>query len=281
MTALAFDFGANWQAFSDARMTPERFQAAVQSLESLIGADELSGKSLLDVGCGSGLFSLAASAAGCARVVGVDVNPKCVQASRDNGERLRAMMAKAGTLEFRQGSALDAAAMRALGAFDIVYAWGSLHHTGAMWDAIRNSAACVSPGGMFTLAIYNAHWSCWGWKQIKRLYNLSPRPVRRLFNGVFAIVIGAAKWLVTRRNPFVKQRGMDFWYDVIDWLGGYPYEYASAAAIAAFLQPLGFVQKRCVPPEAPTGCNEFVFVRTGGPSGSSGTSRAGTQAGRA
>lgn len=257
---LAFDFGQNWQDFSDARLDQTRFQSAVASLDTLIGHANLKGKSFLDVGCGSGLFSLAAAAAGCARVTGIDVNPKCVQACTDNGKRLRESVRDAGTLDFRQGSALDPNFMRGLGTFDVVYAWGSLHHTGAMWDAIRNTAACVSPnGGVFTLAIYNTHWSCWGWKQIKRVYNLCPRPLRPMFNWSFAGVIGLAKWLVTRRNPFHKQRGMDFWYDVIDWLGGYPYEYASAGEIRTFVEALGFKLVRVTPPEAPTGCNEFVF----------------------
>lgn len=261
MKTLAFDFGQNWQEFSDARLDRPRFEAALASLDALIGHTNLYAKSFLDVGCGSGLFSLAAAAAGSAHVTGIDINPKCVKACTDNGERLRALFSASGTMTFKQGSALDTEFLRALGTFDVVYAWGSLHHTGAMWAAIRNVAGTVAPGGIFTLAIYNAHWSCWGWTQIKRFYNLCPRPLRVPINWLFAGVIGVAKWMVTGRNPFKKQRGMDFWYDVIDWLGGYPFEYATADAIKAFVEDLGFTQTKITPPEAPTGCNEFVFVR--------------------
>jgi 2-polyprenyl-6-hydroxyphenyl methylase/3-demethylubiquinone-9 3-methyltransferase len=66
---------------------------------------------------------------------------------------------------------------------------------------------------------------------------------------------------VTRRNPLDKERGMDFWYDVIDWIGGYPYEYATRQEIEAFVCAQGFTPQRFVAAQVPTGCNEFVFER--------------------
>jgi 2-polyprenyl-6-hydroxyphenyl methylase/3-demethylubiquinone-9 3-methyltransferase len=56
---------------------------------------------------------------------------------------------------------------------------------------------------------------------------------------------------------------MDFYYDVVDWVGGYPYQYASVAEIVQMLQELGFASVKVVPTEVPTGCNEFVFQRKG------------------
>jgi 2-polyprenyl-6-hydroxyphenyl methylase/3-demethylubiquinone-9 3-methyltransferase len=67
--------------------------------------------------------------------------------------------------------------------------------------------------------------------------------------------------LVTRTNPFYKERGMDFWFDVIDWVGGYPYEYASPKEVEQTIRDQGFLLQRYVPAQVPTGCNEFVFHR--------------------
>jgi SAM-dependent methyltransferase len=250
-----FDFGSNWQAFSAQLADDRRLEVAAESLQALLGPGALSGRSVLDVGCGSGLFSLAAAQLGATRVVGVDINPRCIAVSEQNRDRL----APRAAATFRQASALSPANLDALGQFDIVYAWGSLHHTGAMWDAIRNTAGRVAPGGSLVLAIYNQHWSSPAWRTIKWLYNQLPGFGQRILALIFAIIIYIAKFLVTRRNPLSKQRGMNFWYDVVDWVGGYPYEYATAHALTAFMQEQGFVLRRCIPAEVPTGCNELVF----------------------
>jgi 2-polyprenyl-6-hydroxyphenyl methylase/3-demethylubiquinone-9 3-methyltransferase len=151
--------------------------------------------------------------------------------------------------------------MEKLGLFDLVYAWGSLHHTGSMHEAITNTARAVAPGGTLILAIYNRHLTSSVWRGIKWFYNQVPSIIQRLMAVLFAGVIYVAKLAVTRRNPLEKERGMDFWYDVIDWIGGYPYEYASPAEIETFLRRLGFTLRTLVPAQVPTGCNEFVFER--------------------
>jgi 2-polyprenyl-3-methyl-5-hydroxy-6-metoxy-1,4-benzoquinol methylase len=265
VTALSFDFGRNWEAFSRAKVDAERLQDARRSLQQLVGTDNIEGHTFVDVGCGSGLFSIGAAQLGAARVVGFDVNATAVHVSNTNLRRLRGDLPE-GTSEprFCTGNVLDPAFLEDLGTFDVVYAWGVLHHTGAMWQAIRNAASLVKgEDGILVLALYNRHWTSFFWKQIKRLYNLSPHAVRRLLHYIFGALIYLGVWVTTRENPLHKERGMDFWYDVIDWLGGYPYEYAGAEAVVQFVHPLGFRVERVVRPRAPTGCNEFVFKRSG------------------
>ncbi|MBX0331031.1 class I SAM-dependent methyltransferase [Oscillochloris sp. ZM17-4] len=253
-----FDFGKNWQAFSSEHVDEGRIAVAARSLQALLGREELGGASVLDVGCGSGIFAIAAHRLGAGRVLGVDINPRSIDAS----ERNLARLAPGAPVTFRLGSALDRAAMDGLGQFDLVYAWGSLHHTGAMHDAITNTARLVAPGGTLVLAIYNRHITSPIWRGIKWLYNRVPGFVQRLMAIVFAGVIYLAKLAVTRRNPLEKERGMDFWYDVIDWVGGYPYEYASPAEVETFVQGLGLTLRSLAPAQVPTGCNELVFERT-------------------
>ncbi|MFC7649809.1 50S ribosomal protein L11 methyltransferase [Streptosporangium lutulentum] len=54
-----FAFGRNWKAF--AHLVDEtRVATAVDSLCAALGIEDLTGRTFLDVGCGSGLFSLAA-----------------------------------------------------------------------------------------------------------------------------------------------------------------------------------------------------------------------------
>ena len=261
MQSLAFDFGSNWKAFSEAKLSSARLEAAKQSLCASIGLDRIRGRSFLDIGCGSGLFSIAAAECGAARVFGFDINPISVKVADSNLLRLAPLLTASAMPSFCVGNSLDEEFLSGLGCFDIVYAWGVLHHTGAMWDAIRQVAGRVVPNrGVLVIAIYNRHWTSGMWKQIKRLYNLASKPCRALMNYLFGALIYLALWVTTGQNPLKKERGMDFWYDVIDWLGGYPYEYATVGEVVDCVRPLGLRLERVQRPRGWTGCNEFVFV---------------------
>jgi 2-polyprenyl-6-hydroxyphenyl methylase/3-demethylubiquinone-9 3-methyltransferase len=189
---LAFDFGSNWEAFSDAKLDARRLQSTVQSLRELIGTENVAGRTFLDIGCGSGLFSIAAALCGAARVVGFDINPTGIEVCKRNVARFADHVGLVTVPHFCVGSVLDNEFLSGLGVFDVVYAWGSLHHTGDMWQSIHNAASLVKPKeGTLIIAIYNRHWTSPVWKQIKFLYNLSSRPVRWLLNYLFGALIYA------------------------------------------------------------------------------------------
>lgn len=77
--------------------------------------------------------------------------------------------------------------------------------------------------------------------------------------GVLYPVIWLAKLAITGKDPKRKERGMDFYYDIVDWVGGYPYEYATIAEIEELCRPLALSLVRAIPANVPTGCNEFIF----------------------
>src|SRR5215204_3882636 len=175
--ADAFAFGRNWQRYVDRYLDPVRVEIAARSLQTLIGED-LTGKVFLDIGAGSGLFSLCAHQAGAAKVVSIDVDPDAVEACR----QLRASADSPPSWDVMEGSILDEAFISRLPQGDVVYSWGVLHHTGDMYAALRNAASLVRPGGLFCIAIYNRVTGRFldseRWWKIKRRYNHSPRPVQ-------------------------------------------------------------------------------------------------------
>ncbi len=252
-----FKFGENWASFSK-QLDEARIEEAMNSLTSLFGEDALKGKSFLDIGCGSGLFSIAAARLGARSVVGTDVDPISVTVSQANAMQ---WLKDPAAVSFCQLSALDAEQMDTLGQFDVVYSWGVLHHTGNMALALENAAKRVAPGGLFMIAIYNRHWSSGGWKVIKWLYNRVGRIGQKIIIWVFTPIIFVAKWLVTFRNPLKMRRGMDFVHNVVDWVGGYPYEYASAEDMSRRLAELGFASVEVRRANTPIGCNEFICKR--------------------
>src|SRR5215469_755596 len=156
-----FAFGRNWLNylghFGGLHGDPQdqkRVEAATKALREKL--PDLAGKRFLDVGCGSGLMSVAAQRLG-AQVHSFDYDP-------DSAECTKRMRLYVGDTKqpwpIEQGSVLDREYLARLGTFDVVYSWGVLHHTGNLWQACENVATLVSPGGTLFIAIYNDQ----GWR---------------------------------------------------------------------------------------------------------------------
>jgi 2-polyprenyl-3-methyl-5-hydroxy-6-metoxy-1,4-benzoquinol methylase len=261
-----FAFGRNWRAFIEL-VDDARVAAAVESLRRPLGVADLAGRRFLDVGCGSGLFSLAAHRLG-ARVRSVDFDVEAVAATAE----LRRRFAPHGDWTVEQGSILDSRFVAGLGRFDVVYAWGVLHHTGDLWRAMDMASCLVAPGGLLFLSIYNDQGFASGvWRRVKRRYNRSGPLTRRL------LIVASASYLACSRpvqklvrivlRPGVvpgrapRGRGMSAKHDLVDWVGGYPFEVARPEEVFGFLRDRGYELCHLKTCAGGIGCNEFVFRR--------------------
>lgn len=268
-TETRFDFGANWRNFVENSLNEKRVAHAVTSLRDFLRVEDLRGKTFLDIGSGSGLFSLAAHVMGAEHVTSFDYDPDSVTSTNEVKRRFGIPDDRWTVL---QGSVIDPAFMASLPDVDVVYSWGVLHATGRMWDAIDAAAAKVRPGGWFAFAVYNKVErfpdSSKMWWHIKRAYTRSPALGRRMMEGVY-ISHHVATRLITLRNPFPQmfdregsgRRGMDFLHDVRDWLGGFPHEYATTGEVFEHVRRrTGFHLDRLISWEG-NACNEFMFRR--------------------
>jgi 2-polyprenyl-3-methyl-5-hydroxy-6-metoxy-1,4-benzoquinol methylase len=259
-----FAFGNNWKQFL-AVLNEERIVEAERSLTEMLGDGALAEKSLLDVGSGSGLFSLAAMRLGAARVHSFDYDPESVACTH---ELKRRYFPNAENWTIERGNALDSDYVQSLGQWDVVYSWGVLHHTGDMWRALRNVSALVTEGGLLYISIYNDQgYLSRGWKAVKKVYNSSvvgKWTTLGVFVPYFALREAVGD-LVRRKNPlrgFRDQqgyRGMSRMYDWIDWLGGYPFEVARPDEVFGLYQTQGFALERLKTCGGKLGCNEFVL----------------------
>lgn len=257
---VRFAFGENWRRFSK-RLQPPDYLSAKESLENLI--PDLKGKTFLDIGCGSGLFSIAASGLGAQKVLGLDVDPEAVTTSEKLVQQISEWDAdvKKEAIEFRVESILGENIDSTQ--YDIVYSWGVLHHTGDMYRAFDVVKNLVAVNGTLVIAIYNKHFTSPIWKLIKYTYVKSPRFIKKIIVISVLLIKILAALIISRQNPFKRRRGMHYYTDIVDWVGGYPYEYASPDEVADFFESSGFKLTKLIRTKGFTGCNQFVFERVG------------------
>lgn len=252
MIPQTFTFGKNWQSYIKKYLNPDRIADSRKSLINFYGRKSFKGKTFLDIGCGSGLFSLAAYQLGATKIVSFDIDSDSVNCCR----HLRQLVGKPKFWQVLTGSILDQKLVKSIGTFDYVYAWGVLHHTGQMWQALKNTCQLTKEGGLLYLAIYNkaTDWRFYTdgrfgpssfWLKVKKWYSGSSAVVQSLVD-ITVISFLVLGYLLTGQNPrkkiqdHTKLRGMSWHTDIRDWLGGYPYEYATVTEIRRFVEKRNF-----------------------------------------
>ncbi|MEC4805584.1 MAG: class I SAM-dependent methyltransferase [Jaaginema sp. PMC 1080.18] len=261
-----FAFGKNWKRFLSV-LDDERIAEAEKSLKIMLNTENLSNKSFLDVGSGSGLFSLAARRLG-AKVYSFDYDPDSVACS----QYLKSLYyPNDRNWKISQGSILDNQYIELLGQFDIVYSWGVLHHTGHLWQALEQIKIAVARDGILYIAIYNDQgFYSKIWLKIKEVY--CSGAIGRFFVSAFMIpfyfILGAfVVDIVHLKNPigryreYKKRRGMSLFYDWFDWLGGLPFEVAHPESIINFFKKSNFDLKKIQFVGKKLGCNEYIFIK--------------------
>ncbi len=247
-----FRFGENWSHYLDNCLNDTVIEYAIEATKKFCGEENIQGKTFVDIGCGSGLFSLVAHRLGAKKILSLDIDENSVECCR----RLREAEGNPENWEITHGSILDESFVNSLGTYDFVYSWGVLHHTGNMWTAIDHAARLVKADGYMCIAIYNKSdgfniypdfrfGNSYMWLAEKKFYTSLPKFLQ-FFIDYLAMTALICFYLATFTNPFkqiknhINFRGMSWKTDIIDWLGGYPYEFATVAEIFLFLQKKGF-----------------------------------------
>ena len=264
-----FEFGKNWSQFLRL-LNEDRVKLAEESLLRLLEVDTLENKTFLDIGSGSGLYSLAARRLG-ARVHSFDYDSQSVSCTTELKSRY---FPEDGDWVIESGDALDQKYLKNLGKFDVVYSWGVLHHTGDMWNALHNASEMVQQNGFFYVSIYNDQGGpSRRILRIKKIYNLIPNGfkwiiwmpmlIKLWWRNTLRDLIQDGKLFSTWKNyAQVEARGMSAFTDVIDWVGGLPFEVAKPEEIFDFFTERNFALKRLKTCGGGIGCNEFVFKKS-------------------
>jgi 2-polyprenyl-6-hydroxyphenyl methylase/3-demethylubiquinone-9 3-methyltransferase len=263
-----FEFGKNWSNFLRL-LDDTRIAEAEDSLKQMLEVPDLKNKKFLDIGSGSGLFSLAARRLG-ANVYSFDYDPQSVACTKELRKRY---FPNDSRWIVDEASVLNREYISGLGKFDVVYSWGVLHHTGQMWQALENATLPVALGGKLFIALYNDTGSQSSrWKKIKHTYNrlpsglrlpftllvIAPEEAKSIVRSVIALKPGQ---YIRSWTQYDRRRGMSRWNDIVDWVGGYPYEVSTPDEVFDFYRAKGFTLTKLNCGRVGLGCNQFVFEK--------------------
>jgi 2-polyprenyl-6-hydroxyphenyl methylase/3-demethylubiquinone-9 3-methyltransferase len=253
---ITFSFGQNWSDYL-ATVAAQELEAARTDLAEWLGSANIERRTVLDIGSGSGIHALSFLTMDASSVRSFDIDPLSVLATRTLWERA----GKPAQWTISQGSVLESSFMETLGQFDIVYSWGVLHHTGAMWEALRNTCERVKPGGILFISLYAKGPRYAADLALKQKYNSASPLGKRLmeYRWIANLMYGR---LLNFQNPFKwnekKERGMNVYHDLIDWLGGLPYEVAGEDEVVVFCRKMNFILER-IKVKCEGACNIYVF----------------------
>lgn len=263
---MRFGFGKNWENYIKKHFSEERVAISQKHLLDFLKLDSLEGKYFLDIGCGSGLHSLAALRAGAAKIVSFDFDPDSVNTTN----MLKAYSGNPDHWTVMQGSVLDNQFLDTLEPADIIYSWGVLHHTGAMWQALDNVVPLAKKDGLLYIALYDhdihVNPTPEFWLEVKQRYNRSGWLAKKQMElwYIWTFILGkswrAAPGFIKRTFNYKQSRGMAFYTDVKDWLGGWPMEFAKRADVKQWAEKNGLDMLTMKTGEANT---EYLFKRSG------------------
>lgn len=264
---IRFGFGENWLEFEGGGVNEREIIHAKRSLQEWLNVDDLQGKTFLDIGSGSGLFSLAAREMGAEHVYSLDYDEQSVECTKRIS--MRETMPHTGSWTIERGNVLDRTYMKKFyNNYDIVYSWGVLHHTGNMMLALEQAGKCVKENGLLFISIYNDQGiESKIWTKVKKTYNQVSDKKKRMLLVLSSLYLYGYKQTVailksSKTKNMKTGRGMNVYTDLVDWVGGYPFEYATPEKIITFYLNRGFELKKLMAPGRKYGgCNQYLFVK--------------------
>ena len=256
---ITFSFGENWKDYLE-KSDEVSYTSAFNDINEWLGKENISGKRVLDIGCGSGIHSAVYHQLGAGELVSLDYDKNSVEATTTFWKRA----GSPSNWKVLHGSVLDAEFIKSLGTFDIVYSWGVLHHTGDMLNAIANCMATVKQGGLCWISLYVKGPNYERDLKRKKDYNKASTPIKKWMEFKYFIYPLMRDRLRHSKNPFAwnerKERGMYVYYDIVDWLGGLPYEVASQEEIESLITKNNFTLKKIkLYPEG--SCHIYLFQK--------------------
>ncbi|MDC0647991.1 class I SAM-dependent methyltransferase [Candidatus Pelagibacter sp.] len=249
-----FKFGKNWKLFLKG-LESKQIQISKKALLKFKQNINLENRSFIDIGSGSGLSSLIAKQLG-AKVTSIDVDIECIECTKFLKNKF---YKDSKDWDIKKLSILNTKNIKKMNKFDYVYSWGVLHHTGNLKKALKNTESLCRKNGFIHLALYNDQGKkSKRWKMIKKIYIKNNFIVKKLIELIFSPFFLLRPFL---KNHKIRKRGMTNYIDMVDWLGGYPFEPSKPEEIFNFFINKNYTLVNLYTCGPGHGCNEFLFKK--------------------
>ncbi len=171
-------------------------------------AEEVGGRSVLDAGCGTGIFSIIFANHGAERVTGIDISEGSLGTARTLKQRFgleNVLFQRQDMLELPFADA----------SFDIVWAWGTVHHTTDPYRAIDQLIRVLKPGGSLLLAVYTRTRLTFVHEIIRNILIRTPRRTWTFLSKVMAFFLAPVVFFFKKREK--SRRGEKLEELILDW----------------------------------------------------------------
>jgi ubiquinone/menaquinone biosynthesis C-methylase UbiE len=207
------------------------YEASEKHWALFYSAEEVRQKSVLDAGCGTGIFSIIFARHGAGRVLGIDISAGSLDTARSLKEKFGLANA-----EFERRDML--ALPYADGSFDIVWAWGTVHHTTDPLGAISELIRVLRPGGSILLAVYKRTRLTWVHEMIRKTLVRTPRIAWNTLAKILALPLAPVVLIFKKREK--SRRGETLAELILDWYFVPIRHYYRPEEIRRFLEDRGF-----------------------------------------
>ncbi len=200
--------------------------------------EEVRNRSVLDSGCGTGIFSIIFANHGAARVTGIDISEGSLGTARSLKEKFQLDNA-----EFMQQDMLELPFADA--SFDIVWAWGTVHHTTDPFRAIDQLIRVLKPGGSLLLAVYTRTRVTFIHEIIRKILVRTPRWSWTFLSKVMAVLLAPIVFFFKRREK--SRKGEKLEELILDWYFVPIRHYYRPEEIRTYLENKGFSIENFLP----------------------------------
>jgi ubiquinone/menaquinone biosynthesis C-methylase UbiE len=214
------------------------YEASEKHWKIFYSDEEVEGKSVLDAGCGTGIFSIIFANNGAGHVTGIDISEGSLRTARGLKEKFNL-----DNSEFQQQDML--ALPFPDESFDIVWAWGTVHHTTDPFRAIGELIRVLKPSGTMLLAVYKRTGLTFIHEVIRKTLLRMPKKTWKGTAKVMAFFLSPLIFLFKKREK--SRKGEKLEELIIDWYFVPLRHYYKPGEIQSFLEERGLKIEEYLP----------------------------------
>ena len=214
------------------------YEASEKHWNLFYSQDEAKGKSVLDAGCGTGIFSIIFANHGAKHVIGIDISEGSLQTARHLKEKFGLNNA-----EFQKQDML--ALPFPDSSFDIVWAWGTVHHTTDPFRAIGELIRVLKPSGSILLAVYKRTKLTFLHEIIRKTLLRTPKKTWKALAKILVLFLAPVIFFFKKREK--SRKGEKLEELIVDWYFVPIRHYYKPEEISTFLAERGMVIEDYLP----------------------------------